>query len=181
MGPPHLLCVASFTPRKGHEGLIDALASCVDLDWRLTCAGPMDRDTETAARVVRTIEARGLHDRVALAGELHGRPLEEMFRSADIFVLASAYEGFGMAFAEAMAWGLPVVASGDGAVRETVPETAGAVVPAEDLEALAFALRRMIADPSYRKRKAAGARRAGLDLIDWPTAARRFAEAIRAL
>ena len=180
-GAAHLLCVASITPRKGHEALIEALAACRDLDWRLTCAGPADRDRNTAARVAQAIAAHDLGDRVALAGEMHGSPLDDLYRSADIFVLASAYEGFGMAFAEAMARGLPIVASGDGAVRDTVPEAAGAVVPVGDVPALAAALRRMIADPAYRRRKADGAYRAGSALIDWPAAARRFADAIETL
>ncbi|MCG8546769.1 MAG: glycosyltransferase family 4 protein [Alphaproteobacteria bacterium] len=180
-GAAHLLCVASITPRKGHDRLIEALAACRDLDWRLTCAGPTDRDPDTAARVAQAIAGHDLGDRVALAGELRGPPLDDLYRSADVFVLASAYEGFGMAFAEAMARGLPVVASGDGAVRDTVPEAAGAVVPVGDVPALAAAMGRMIADPAYRRRKADGAYRAGSKLIDWPTAARRFADAIETL
>ena len=180
-GAPHLLCVASFTPRKGHEILIAALSDCRDLDWRLTCAGPTDRDPDTAARVTQAITAHGLDDRVVLAGELRGVALDDLYGSADVFVLASVYEGFGMAFAEAMARGLPIVASGDGAVRDTVPDAAGAVVPVGDAGALAAALRRMIADSDYRRRKADGAYRAGKALIDWPTAGRRFADALETL
>ncbi len=175
----HLLCVASLTRRKGHLGLIAALAECADLDWRLTCAGPTDRDLETTEAVRRALDENGLADRVTLAGEVRGAALEDLYAAADLFVLASFYEGYGMAFAEAMARGLPVIASGGGAVADTVPEAAGLVVPAGDAAALTGALRALIADPILRAAKAAGALEAGQALPDWPAAAARFAVAVR--
>lgn len=175
----HLLCVASLTPRKGHLGLIAALADCTDLDWRLTCAGPADRDPETAASVRQALDESGLSARVTLAGEVRGKALDDLYAAADLFVLASYYEGYGMAFAEAMARGLPMIASGGGAVADTVPEAAGLIVPAGDTAALAGALRALIADPGLRAAKAAGAYAAGQELPDWPATAARFAAAVR--
>jgi len=175
----HLLCVASLTPRKGHLGLIAALAECTDLEWRLTCAGPTDRDAATTAAVRRALDETRLAGRVTLAGEVRGAALEDLYAAADLFVLASFYEGYGMAFAEAMARGLPVIASGGGAVADTVPEAAGLIVPVGDKDALAGALRAMIADPNLRAAKAAGALEAGQALPDWPAAAARFAAAVR--
>ncbi len=174
----HLLCVASLTPRKGHLGLIAALADGADLDWRLTCVGPTDRDSITTAAITQALDEAGLADRVTLAGEIRGAALDDLYAAADLFVLASHYEGYGMAFAEAMARGLPVIASGGGAVADTVPDAAGLVVPAGDTAALAEALRAMIADPDLRSTKAAGAYAAGQALPDWPSAAARFAAAV---
>lgn len=174
----HLLCVASLTPRKGHLGLIAALDACADLEWRLTCAGPTDRDSKTTAAVARALDAAGLADRVALAGAVRGAALDGLYAAADLFVLASHYEGYGMAFAEAMARGLPVIASGGGAVGDTVPDSAGLVVAPGDTAALTGALRALIADPGLRAAKAAGAFAAGQALPVWPTAAARFAAAV---
>lgn len=174
-----LLCVASLTPRKGHVGLIAALADCADLDWRLTCVGPTDHDPETTAAARRLLDETGLAARVTLAGEVRGDALEARYSAADLFVLASFYEGYGMAFAEAMARGLPVIASGGGAVADTVPEAAGMIVPAGDPAALATALRALISDAGLRAVKAAGAYRAGRALPDWPATAARFAAAVR--
>ncbi len=175
-----LLCVAALTPRKGHLGLIAALADCADLDWHLTCAGPADRDPDTPAAVARALDETGLAARVTLAGEVRGVALDSLYAAADLFVLASFYEGYGMAFAEAMARGLPVIASGGGAVADTVPAAAGMIVPAGDHAALVAALRALIADPGLRAAKASGAYAAGRALPDWPTAAARFAAAVSA-
>lgn len=173
-----LLCVASLIPRKGHAALLVALARCKDLNWRLACVGSTDHDPETAASVRAGIDRLGLADRVTLTGALRGAALEDAFASADAFALATYYEGFGMVFAEAMARGLPIVASGAGAVPDTVPQQAGVVVPAGDEDALAEALRRMIADPVFRKVKADGSWRAGRDLPGWSASAARFAAAL---
>ncbi len=173
-----LLCVASITPRKGHLTLFAALERCRDLDWQLTCAGPTALDTACWDQVKAAVARHGLGDRVAFTGTRTGRALEALYAGADLFVLASAYEGYGMAFAEAMARGLPVVASGAGAVAETVPEAAGFLVPVGDVGALAAALRRVLADPAVRRAKADAAWAAGQALPDWPEAARRFAAAL---
>jgi glycosyltransferase involved in cell wall biosynthesis len=175
-----LLCVASLTPRKGHLALLDALADCRDLDWRVTCAGPLDLDPATAAAVGNAIDRLALSDRVRLIGPQKGASLEALYDSADIFVLASRYEGYGIVFAEAMARGLPIVASGDGAVADTVPESAGIVVPVDDRGKLTAALRSMIADPDLRRAKAEGAWSAGRSLPRWTDTAARFSEAVLA-
>lgn len=173
-----LLCVGTLIPRKGHALLVDALADCRALDWRLLCLGSLERDHETTAAVRRRIAAHNLTDRITLAGEADAESLAAAYAAADLFVLASVFEGYGMAFAEALVRGLPVVGSGDGAVRDTVPESAGLIVPVGDRPALSAALTRVIADPAARRRLASGAYAAGQALPDWPAAGRDFAAAL---
>lgn len=179
-GIPSLLCVAALIPRKGHLLLISALSALRHLPWHLCCAGPIDRDRETAAAVSEAIDAAGLSDRVALVGALSEADLAARYASADLFVLASLYEGYGMAFAEALAHGLPVVASGAGAVRDTVPEDAGLVIPAGDRSCLVAALAMTLSDRMLRARLAKGAAAAARALPDWETQAARFLEAVGA-
>ncbi len=177
-GAVQLLCVASLTPRKGHLALLEALADCRDLAWRLVCAGPPDEGGETEAQVKAALVRLGLADRVRLVGPQRGQALESLYAAADAFVLASRYEGYGMVFAEAMAHGLPIVASGAGAVADTVPDAAGIVVPVGDHDALVAALRHMIGDPAYRRGKAEGAWQVGRPLPRWADTAAAFARAL---
>lgn len=177
-GPVQLLCVASLTPRKGHLALLEALADCRDLDWRLVCAGPPDPDSDTPDQVEAALARLGLAGRVRLVGAQVGAALERLYAAADVFALATRYEGYGIVFAEAMAHGLPIVATGAGAVADTVPDAAGTLVPLDDCAALAAALRRMIGDAAFRRAKAEGAWRAGQSLPRWTDTAAAFARAL---
>jgi glycosyltransferase involved in cell wall biosynthesis len=176
-GPLRLLAVGSVTPRKGHLVLIEALSRLAGEDWRLTCIGSLTRDPPTVAALRRAIQRYRLGARVNLAGEWPPARLGEAYAEADIFILPSFYEGYGMAYAEAMAHGLPIVATQAGAIPETVPESAGLLVPPGDPAALAAALRRLFAEPALRRRLAAGARAAAAQLPDWDHAVRRWGEA----
>jgi len=174
-GPRHfpvlaLLCVANLLPRKGHELLVAALARIRDLDWSLSCVGSLARDPATARAVRRRIRTVGLDRRITLAGEIPPQLVVRAYRAADAFVLPSFHEGYGMVYAEAMAHGLPVIATTAGAIPETVPRQAGLLVPPGDPAALARALRRVIAQPALAARLAAGSRAAGARLPDWPRA-----------
>ncbi len=162
-----LLCVAGVVPRKGHTVLIEALHRIRDLDWRLTCIGSLDRDPRTARAVRRKITALGLGRRIVLAGEEPPRSVARAYLAADAFVLPSFYEGYGMAYAEAMAHGLPIVATTAGAIAETVPRQAALLVPPGDPPAFARALRRVLTEPALASRLAAGSRAAGRLLPDW--------------
>jgi len=176
-GPARLLTVASVTPRKGHLVLIAALARLGGLDWRLRCVGSLARDPAAVTALREAITRHGLADRVTLVGERPTSELATEYQAADCFVLPSFHEGYGMAFAEALSHGLPVVAARAGAVPSTVPESAGLLVPPGDVGALAEALRRIIAEPDLRERLAAGALAAGALLPDWDHAVRCWAAA----
>ncbi len=176
---PHLLSVGAVVPRKGFDVLVAALATLAYRPWRCTIAGSLDRDPATADALRAQIERLGLSDRITLTGALDPEPLDDVYRSADIFVLPSRYEGYGMVFTEAMARGLPIVACAAGAVPATVPRDAGILVPPDDGVALAEALRRLLDDPAERQERGNAALAHARALPSWNDAARRVAEAIR--
>ncbi len=172
-----LLSVGSVVPRKGHALLVEALAGLADLPWHLTCIGSLDRDRDAVAGLRAAIDTFRLGDRVTLAGEQPPAALEAAWSAADAFVLPSSHEGYGMAYAEAMVRGLPVIGTTAGAIPDTVPASAGLLVAPGDVDALRGALRSVLVDPLLRARLAAGALRAADALPDWPEAVRRWAEA----
>jgi glycosyltransferase involved in cell wall biosynthesis len=168
--PVRLLCVATVNPGKGHETLIRALASLrAERSWHLTCAGSLTRHPPTVDRVRALVRSEGLDDRVSLAGELDGAALEAAYDNADLFVLATLRETYGMAVAEALAHGLPVVTTATGAAADLVG-AAGALVPPGDEAALAAALSPVIGDADLRGRLAAVARQMRERLPAWADA-----------
>ena len=176
-GPVALLTVGSLVPRKGYDVLIEALATLIDLPWHLTIVGDA-RDSATASQVRAAIEQHKLGPRTSLLGAVSASRLTELYPLSDLFVLPSRYEGFGMAYAEAIAYGLAVVGTTAGAIPEVVPETAGVLVPPGDAPALAAALRRLIESPRERARLAEGARLAAQHLPTWAESAKLFSDAI---
>jgi glycosyltransferase involved in cell wall biosynthesis len=173
-----LLCVASLTPRKGHLVLLEALHELTDLDWHLTCVGSAERDPACAHSIAAAIDRLGLRQRVTLIGEQAETTLGAFYDRADLFVLPSYHEGYGMVLAEALARGLPVVSTSAGAIPDTVPDDAGLLMPPGDAGALAAALRKVISAPELRAQLSAGARAARRNLPSWDDAARLFAVAL---
>ncbi|MEV0679143.1 glycosyltransferase family 4 protein [Actinosynnema sp. NPDC050436] len=157
-GVSALLCVASVTPRKGHDVLVEALARVADAPWRCACVGP--QEPRHAASVRAAITRHGLDGRVELVGPLVGTRLDAAYAAADLVVLASRAETYGMVVTEALARGLPVVAA---AVPDALGD-GGWSVPPGDAVALAAALRRWFhsADDRAGLREAALRRRAEL-------------------
>jgi glycosyltransferase involved in cell wall biosynthesis len=172
--PVELLCVATVNAGKGHDVLLGALAAISDGAWHLTCAGSLDRDPSTVDHVRALVSAHGLADRVSLVGAQHGAAIEACWDRADLFVLATYSETYGMAVAEALAHGLPVVSTTTGAIPELVGNDAGVLVPPGDADALAKALSRAL-DPGERERLAAGARRVRDRLPTWDDAFNKMA------
>jgi glycosyltransferase involved in cell wall biosynthesis len=177
-GPVALLAVGAVVPRKGYDVLVAALAALTDLPWRLTIVGDTGRDAAAASRLVDDIATHRLSDRITLSGAVSAERLAALYANADLFVLPSRHEGYGMAFAEALAQGLPVVGTTAGAIPETVPAEAGMLVPPGDAAALAAALQRLIENTAERSRLAAGARAVAARLPTWAESAERFARAI---
>ena len=179
--PATLLAAGAIIPRKGYDVLVDALARLQDIDWQLVLAGSAERAPQTARALTAQIAARGLAGRITLLGELEPDVLDAAYDSADIFVMSSHFEGYGMVLAEAMARGLPVVTTRGGAAAETVPNSAGLKVPPDDAPALAVALRRMITDKALREACSEEAWQAGQTLPRWTDTARIVAAALRAV
>lgn len=175
-----LLSIGAVVPRKGFDVLIEALSRIADLPWRLIIAGDLSRDAAAGLQLHADIKQHGLAGRIDVLGALPPERIPALYAAADLFVLASRYEGYGMAFAEAMAHGLPVVGTTAGAIPDTVPPDAGVLVEPNDVKALARALKMLIEKPQERHWLAAGARAAGEKLPSWQDQAKLFAGAIEA-
>lgn len=177
-GPAQLLCVASITPRKGHDTLFDALEQLQHLEWRLTCVGGLDRHSGYAAHLRARLSTGPLAGRITLAGELAGAPLDEAYDTADLFVLATRYEGYGMVVAEALARGLPVVSTPTGAIADLVGDRAGVLVQPGDAEALARELAHLLSNPGALQALREGALRVRETLPTWAHASAAMEDAL---
>jgi glycosyltransferase involved in cell wall biosynthesis len=168
-----LLCVAAVTPDKGHDVLVDALATATDLSWRCVCVGSLERDPAFAGGVRRATEKKGLHDRVRFPGPCAGPELDRAYAAADLLVLASHAETFGMVVTEALARGVPVLAADVGGVTEALGHAddgtrPGLLVAPGDPAALAGALRAWLGDAELRGRLRRAARERRAALRGWP-------------
>jgi glycosyltransferase involved in cell wall biosynthesis len=159
--------------------LLEALQQVRGLPWTCALAGNASLDPAHARLVRRRLQDLGLGDRVDFLGELDRDALDEAYRTSSMFVLASHYEGYGMALTEAMARALPVLSTTGGAIPYTVPAEAGVLVPPGDADAFADALKSLLADGGDRiATLRSGAVRVAEMLPDWRAAARDFMAAV---
>jgi glycosyltransferase involved in cell wall biosynthesis len=178
-----LLCVAAVAPHKGHDDLVHALAALTGLPWRLTIVGTLDRDPEFVRRLREQATAAGIADRMIFRGPLVGPELDAAYAGADVLVLPSRGETYGMVITEALARGLPVIATSVGGVTEALGRVGSVLpallVPAGDPAALSAALDCWLADAGLRQRlrDAARARRAAL--TGWSATADGIARVLR--
>ena len=181
-----LICVAAVTREKGYDVLLDALCSMVDLQWRCTCVGPLDRDPDLVDELGVTREGTLTAPSplpVTFTGIRVGAALDATYAAADLLVLPSRAETYGMVVTEALARGVPVVATAVGGVEEafgggTEHGQPGALVPPDDAEALAAALRSWLGDDDLRRRWGAAARERRAMLPRWSDTARRVAQVL---
>jgi glycosyltransferase involved in cell wall biosynthesis len=164
-----LLCVAAVIPRKGQDVLLDALATLDDLPWSCVCVGARDRAPGFP-------EAR--HERVHFVGPRTGEALDAAYADADLLVLPSRAETYGMVVTEALARGIPAMATDVGGVSEALgaaPDGTrpGVLVPPADPMVLAAELRRWLTDAAWRDRLRAAARSRRHHLPDWDDTVRR--------
>ena len=163
--PLRLLTLASLTRRKAHDVLIDALAPLEALPWQARFVGGMDFDPAWAKSLQERANKLGLSQRIEFAGTIEGAQAE--YQQADVFVLPSRFEGYGMVFAEALAAGLPVIAARSGAVPDVVPEAAGLLVAPDDVDGLSAALQQILTSATLRQNLQAGARKVATTLPSW--------------
>lgn len=168
-----LLCVAAVTPDKGHDVLLKGLAMARDLSWRCACVGCLVRDPAFADGVRRRGRNSGLGDRVRFAGPRTGPELDRAYATADLLVLASHAESYGMVVTEALARGLPVLATEVGGVTEALGYgedgiRPGLLVPPGDPAAVGAALRAWLGDAELRGRLRRAARERRASLCRWP-------------
>jgi glycosyltransferase involved in cell wall biosynthesis len=176
-----ILSVGSVVPRKGYDVLVAALARLTDLPWRLIIVGDRSRSPQTTQQLDTEIARLDLGSRISFAGVVASARLSAFYAKADLFVLASHFEGYGMAYSEAIAHGVPVVGSRAGAIPETVPATAGVLLPPGDVDALAATLRGLMENPAEREALAAGARVAAAGFPSWADSAKLFAQVLDTL
>jgi glycosyltransferase involved in cell wall biosynthesis len=191
-----LLCVAAVTHSKGHDLLVDALGRLDDLAWSCMCAGSLEVEPEFVTGLRRRVASVGLGDRVRLVGPLSRVDLDRAYAAADLVVVASRGETYGMVVSEALARGLPVVATQVGGLPEALgtelpsappagaaappepdpPSAAGLLVRPDDPEGLALALRQWLTDSDLRERLRAAARERRTTLSGWSATADRVSQ-----
>ena len=171
-----LLCVAAVTSDKGHDLLLQALATISDLSWHCVCVGSLDRDPAFVEGLRRQSADVGLDDRVSFPGPRTGAELDRTYAAADLLVLASRAETYGMVVTEALARGLPAVAADIGGLSEALGLGAdgirpGLLVAPEDPSALGAALRAWLGDAELRARLRRAARERRATLPEWSATA----------
>lgn len=199
--PPCLLTVASFTPRKNHQVLVDALARLTDLDWTAHWVGAVS-DHDTTADLHRELAATGLSQRVHLRGPLLGEELEAAWARADLLLLPSWAETYAMVVAEALVRGLPALVSAGTAAQHTLTgggrpsltsgrrrgptgearhtEAAGAALDPSSPQEWSGTVRSWLCDPVLRDSWRARATRRGGELPSWSDTAAGLLNELRA-
>jgi glycosyltransferase involved in cell wall biosynthesis len=167
-----LLCVAAVAPHKGHDLLTEALAKAAELPWSCLCVGPLTGDPDFVDRLRQRIEAYGLAARLRLVGPRTGDQLHVAYAAADLLVLPSRGETYGMVVTEALARGIPVLATAANGLPEALgraPDGSlpGLLVEPDDPAALANALRRWLCDADLRQQLRRSARSRRIMLSGW--------------
>ena len=177
----HMVSVATITPRKRHDVLVRALGELREYDWRLTCVGDCERDPAWSSQILQLVEQIGAGDRISFVGVKAGDELAAHYDAADLFVLASEFESFGMVFTEALARGLPIVATTGGAIPDTIPGKACKLVPPGDVAAMQTALSGVLNSDGTLETLKAGAVAARERLPGWTESAATFDGHLREL
>jgi len=173
-----ILSIGTLVPRKGYDVLLRALARLFDLDWRLTIVGSPRRDPAHAAALQVLAQELDVAGRVHFAGEVTGDALEALWQGTDLFALATWFEGYGMAVAEALKRGVPVAVCSGGAAAALMQPEAGVVCEPGDQVQLSKALRRVIFSPTLRKEMGEVAWQIGRKLPDWKTQSLNLSHAV---
>ena len=179
-GGRSLLCVGVIAAHKGQDVLIEALAALdADATWTCTLAGSVDAQPDYAHRIQALAEDAGIDDRVTMTGALPAAELDQAYQRADLVVAPSRVESYGMAIADALRRGIPVLATSVGGIPQVVGSSGAAVlVPPDRPEALRDALRRWMSEPGLRDRLKTAARGARMHGPRWSDTAEVVARAL---
>ena len=169
---PRLLSVGRLVHQKGLDLAMRALGGLKEFDWEWRIAG----DGPQQAALQSLAKELGIGDRVIFLGWQSREQLTECYRRANIFLFPSRHEGMPNAMLEAMASGLPVLASCIAGSEELVmDDKTGLLVPSEDTERLRTALKKLLSDPALREHMGRAARRHVEGNYSWQTTARQYA------
>jgi glycosyltransferase involved in cell wall biosynthesis len=170
--PQHIVAVAALLPNKSQLELVEALSHTQDLPWTAALIGSNDADPRYAAEVRAAVEHHGLQNRISVTGELTGEALEDQWHRADLSVLISRSESYGMAVSESLAHGIPVlVRKGTGAVEALGKTGAGTALELPETGNLTNTLRSWLTDPALQDRWRTAALKARDHLQGWGTTA----------
>ncbi len=172
--PMRLLSVGTVSHRKDYITLVRALSQLADFRWSLDCYGSLDREPEAADAVWREVQLHDLSQRVRFHGEVGESRIRTAYADAHLFVMSSRFEGYGMVLSEALAHGLPIVATDAGPTTDILPGEGAIIVPAGEPDRLAGALRRVLTDPARYRALHEAARRAAATLDGWDVTVARF-------
>jgi len=175
----NLLCVGSVIKRKGHRFLLEALSQIKHLDWQLDCYGSTEFDKNLFAELNEMLKTNKLSEKIKFHGAVSDAELEAAYLSADIFVLPSLYEGYGMVYAEAIVRGLPVIATNAGAIPQTVPKTCGILIEPENSKMLKQAIEQLISDSELRDQYRNATIREEPNFPTWQKSAHQFAAILK--
>ena len=178
-----LVCVAAVAPHKGQDVVLGALAAIADLDWRCRFVGAIDESY--ADGLHRFAVDAGVDERIEFCGPLDRESLDGVYATSDLLLHASQHETYGMVVTEALARGVPVVATCVGGVREAMGlapngRRPGWLVPAGDRAAFASAIRGWLEHPKQRAELRAAALDRRQTLTSWATTAGQVAYALHA-
>lgn len=148
-----VLFVGHCSPIKGVEYLLEAIWLLKDSDIVLDLVGDLKSNIEYTRRLQEMTHNWGISDKIIFHGFVPRERIINLYTEADIFVLPSLWEGFGIVLLEAMAFELPVVATKAGAIPELVKDGVnGLLVPPANGRALAEAIAALIQNPGLRKK-----------------------------
>ncbi len=179
--PVNLLCVGSIIERKGHRILFEALSGLTELDWYLDCIGKTDFDPVLYDSLESYLAENDLSSRIKFHGAVDFSELQEAYTNADLFVLPSLYEGYGMVYAEAIVRGIPVIATTAGAIPQTVPDRCGLLVEPNDVSSLREALRNALSSEDLRARMRLACIEAEPGFPTWESSAKEMADFLESI
>jgi glycosyltransferase involved in cell wall biosynthesis len=178
-----LLSVGALSAVKGQDVLVTALAAVRSSAWTCLCVGSSEVEPRFAADVRRRSSQAGLDHRITFTGALTEAELAGAYATADLLLVSSRSETYGMVVTEALARGIPAIATHVGGVSEALGRQRkgalpGLLVPPDNAEALAFAVRRWLTDPRLRSRLRAGATSRRQSLTTWTHTSSQLSEVL---